>query len=101
LHQILETLKIKIFKNMVISNKPLRFIIATFVACLPLMSFANQPVDSTQAKVEASHELVAEGHAEGTHAEPTDVKSKKKVYNHHVLDSHDFSFTQDDATGEA
>jgi F-type H+-transporting ATPase subunit a len=49
---------------MVISNKPLRLIIATFVACLPLMSFANQPVDSVQAKVEASHELVAEGHAE-------------------------------------
>jgi F-type H+-transporting ATPase subunit a len=42
---------------MVISNKPLRLIIATFVACLPLMSFANQPVDSAQAKVEASHEL--------------------------------------------
>jgi F-type H+-transporting ATPase subunit a len=65
------------------------------------MSFANQPVDSVQAKVEASHELV-EGHAEGTHAEPTDVKSKIKAFiNHHVLDSHDFSFTQDDATGEA
>jgi F-type H+-transporting ATPase subunit a len=42
-----------------------------------MMSFANQPVDSA-AKVEASHELVAEGHAEGTHAEPTDVKSKIK-----------------------
>jgi F-type H+-transporting ATPase subunit a len=63
---------------MVISNKPLRLIIATFVACLPLMSFANQPVDSAQAKVEASHE--AEGHAEGTHAEPTDVKSKIKAF---------------------
>jgi F-type H+-transporting ATPase subunit a len=68
--------KLRYLINMVISNKPLRLIIATFVACLPLMSFANQPVDSVQAKVEATHEL-AEGHAEGTHAEP-DVKSKIK-----------------------
>jgi F-type H+-transporting ATPase subunit a len=54
--------KLRYLINMVISNKPLRLIIATFVACLPLMSFANQPVDSVH-KVEASHELVAEGHA--------------------------------------
>jgi F-type H+-transporting ATPase subunit a len=54
-----------------------------------------------QAKVEATSRAV-EGHAEGTHAEPTDVKSKIKAFiNHHVLDSHDFSFTQDDETGEA
>jgi F-type H+-transporting ATPase subunit a len=33
---------------MVISNRPLRFIIATLVACLPLMSFANPQVDSVQ-----------------------------------------------------
>jgi F-type H+-transporting ATPase subunit a len=38
--------KLRYLINMVISNKPLRLIIATFVACLPLMSFANQPVDS-------------------------------------------------------
>jgi F-type H+-transporting ATPase subunit a len=41
--------KLRYLINMVISNKPLRLIIATFVACLPLMSFANQPVDSVQA----------------------------------------------------
>ena len=94
--------KLRYLKDMVISNKPLRFIIATFVACLPLMSFANQEVDSTQVHVEASHEQVAEGHGEGTHAEPTDVKSKIKAFiGHHVLDSHDFSFTQDDETGES
>jgi F-type H+-transporting ATPase subunit a len=59
------------------------------------MSFANQPVDSVQAKVEASHELVAEGHAEGTHAEPTDVKSKIKAFiNHHVLDSRLFIYAR-------
>lgn len=83
---------------MVILKRPLRLIIATFLACLPLMSFANQEVDS----VEATHEVVAQGHHEGAHAEPTDVKSKIKAFvSHHVLDSHDFSFTQDDETGEA
>jgi F-type H+-transporting ATPase subunit a len=87
---------------MVILKRPLRLIIATFLACLPLMSFANQEVDSVQVQVEATHEVVAEGHHEGAHAEPTDVKSKIKAFvSHHVLDSHDFSLTQDDETGES
>ncbi len=85
---------------MVISNKPLRFIIATLVACLPLMSFANPEVESVETKTEITHEAVEQGQ-EGAHAEPTDVKSKIKAFiNHHVLDSHDFSITQDDVTGE-
>ncbi|MCW2118006.1 F0F1 ATP synthase subunit A [Flavobacterium sp. 7A] len=86
---------------MVILNRPLRLVVATFLACLPLASFANQEIDSVQVNVENSHAVVAEGHHEGTHAEPTDVKSKIKAFvGHHVLDSHDFSFTQDDITGE-
>ena len=87
---------------MVILKRPLRFIIATFLACLPLVSFANQEVDSAQVKVEVTHEVAAEGHHEGAHAEPTDLKSKIKAFiGHHVLDSHDFSLTQDDETGES
>jgi len=86
---------------MVISNKPLRFILATFVACLPIISFANSETDSTKVQTEVTHEAVAEGHHEEAHAEPTDVKSKIKGFiNHHVLDSHDFTFTQDDVTGK-
>ncbi|MEP7092532.1 MAG: F0F1 ATP synthase subunit A [Flavobacterium sp.] len=86
---------------MVISNKPLRFILATFVACLPIMSFGNPEADSTKVPTEVTHEAAAEGHHEGAHAEPTDVKSKIKAFiNHHVLDSHDFTFTQDDVTGK-
>ncbi|MCV9929723.1 F0F1 ATP synthase subunit A [Flavobacterium sp. LS1R49] len=86
---------------MVISNKPLRFIIATLVACLPLMSFANSEVDSTKAVTEVAHEATTEGHHEGAHTEPTDEKSKIKAFiKHHVLDSHDFTFTQDDVTGK-
>jgi F-type H+-transporting ATPase subunit a len=82
---------------MVISNKPLRFILVALVACLPVMSFANSEKDTAHSQTEAAHEAVAEGH----HAEPTDLKSKIKAFaNHHVLDSHDFTFTQDDETGK-
>lgn len=85
---------------MVISNKPLRFIIATFVACLPLMSFANPEVDSAAVKTEITHEAVEQGHKEA-HAEPTDVKSKIKAFiNHHLLDAHDFTFSANEETGE-
>jgi F-type H+-transporting ATPase subunit a len=85
---------------MVISNKPLRFIIATFVACLPLMSFANPEVDSAAVKTEITHEAVEQGQEEA-HAEPTDVKSKIKAFiNHHLLDAHDFTFSANEETGE-
>ena len=41
---------------MVISNKPLRFILATLVACLPLISFANPEQDTVKVKTEVAHE---------------------------------------------
>ncbi|MFE3872298.1 F0F1 ATP synthase subunit A [Flavobacterium sp. ZS1P70] len=81
---------------MVISNKPLRFIIATLVACLPLISFANPEQDTVKVKTEVAHEA-----SEGAHAEPTDVKSKIKAFiGHHVLDSHDFTFFSDEVEGK-
>ncbi|MFL9830029.1 F0F1 ATP synthase subunit A [Flavobacterium sp. ST-87] len=87
---------------MVILKRPLRLILVAFLACLPLISFANQEVDAEHGKEADTHEAVAESHHEGAHAEPTDVKSKIKAFiNHHVLDSHDFSLTQDDETGES
>ena len=78
---------------MVISNKPLRFILAAFVMCLPLLNFANPTVDSTHVATEAvSHEA---------HAEPTDIRSKIKGFiGHHVLDSHDFTLFSDEKTGQ-
>jgi F-type H+-transporting ATPase subunit a len=83
---------------MVISNKPLRFILAALVACLPLMGFSNTEKDSAHVQTEEAHGAVSEGHHE---AEPTDVKSKIKAFvSHHVLDSHDFTLTQDDETGK-
>ncbi|MGQ7945847.1 F0F1 ATP synthase subunit A [Flavobacterium sp. WC2509] len=84
---------------MVISNKALRFIIATYVICLPFTSFANTETASADVQNIEAHEGVESAHE--AHAEPTDVKSKVKAFvKHHVLDSHEFSFFQDDVTGE-
>lgn len=83
---------------MVISNKALSFIIATFVVCLPFSSFANPETDTTSTQTVVTHEVTNSAHE--AHAEPTDVKSKVKGFiKHHVLDSHEFSFFQDDETG--
>lgn len=85
---------------MVISNKPLRFLVAILVAFLPLLSTANPVVDSTKV------EVVAEGHEgavahEGAHAEPKDVKSEiKEFINHHLFDSHSFYLNANKETGE-
>jgi F-type H+-transporting ATPase subunit a len=81
---------------MVISNKPLRFILVALIASLPLISFANPEVDTVKVKTEVAHEV-----AEEAHAEPTDVKSKiKEFINHHLLDAHDFTLSVNEETGE-
>ena len=81
---------------MVISNKPLRFILATLVACLPLISFANPEPDANKEKIEVTTAAGKEAHAE-----PTDVKSKiKEFINHHLLDAHDFTVSANEETGE-
>jgi F-type H+-transporting ATPase subunit a len=77
---------------MVISHKPLRFIIAILVACLPLIGFANPEQEAAKVKTEVAGEA---------HSEPTDVKSKiKEFINHHLLDSHDFTLSANEETGE-
>ena len=81
---------------MVISNKPLRFILTTLVACLPLISFANPEPDANKEKIEVTTAAGKEAHAE-----PTDVKSKiKEFINHHLLDAHDFTVSANEETGE-
>lgn len=81
---------------MVISNKPLKFILVALVACLPLISFANPETDTVKVNKEVAHEGT-----EGAHAEPTDVKSEiKEFINHHLLDSHDFHLSANKETGE-
>jgi F-type H+-transporting ATPase subunit a len=81
---------------MVLSNKPLRFIVAILIACLPLFSFANTN-DSTQVNHE-SHEVAS------TETKKVDEKAEIKeqieeVKNHHVLDGHEFSLFSDKETG--
>jgi F-type H+-transporting ATPase subunit a len=74
---------------MVFSKKPLRFIIATLVAFLPLVSSANPTVDSTQVSAETTHVVEA---AHGENAEPKDVKTEiKEFIDHHLKDSYDFN----------
>jgi len=93
---------------MVISRKPLHFIIAALVAFLPLVGVANPTNDSIKVEAhaaESTHET-AQAHAEATHegdahAEPTDIKSQVKAFTkHHVLDSHDFTLFSDNKEGK-
>ena len=81
---------------MVLSNKPLRFIIAILIACLPLFSFAN-PNDSTQVNHE-SHE-VASNETKKVDEQAELKKQIEEVKAHHVLDGHDFSLFEDKETG--
>jgi F-type H+-transporting ATPase subunit a len=65
---------------MVISNRPLRFIIATLVACLPLMSFANPQVDSVQVHTEVAHETTEKARKERTlNLQMLNLKSKRSL----------------------
>ncbi|MBP6557842.1 MAG: ATP synthase F0 subunit A, partial [Flavobacterium sp.] len=74
---------------MVFSKKPLRFIIATLVAFLPLVSSANPTVDTTQVSAETTHVVEA---THGESAEPKDVKTEiKEFIDHHLKDSYDFN----------
>ena len=83
---------------MVISNKPLQFIIAILIACLPVFGFANSPTETTPAHTEKT----AVGHE--TSGESLDEKSeiKEKIDEkkaHHVLDAHEFSLFEDEEAG--
>jgi len=84
---------------MVIPNKPLRFILAAFVASLPIMGFANPETDSTHVQTEAVHEEKVISHnapEEGEHA-ALDPKAKVDAFiDHHLQDSHDFVFFSDE-----
>ena len=83
---------------MVIFNKPLKFIMAALVACLPFNNFANPTQDSIHAHAEA-HADIDTSKVESVsvhvdeHGAGLDVKTKNKQHIlHHVQDSHDFTF---------
>jgi F-type H+-transporting ATPase subunit a len=73
---------------MVISNKPLQFILAAFLACIPLASFGNTMVDSIYVKTEAANPV------HGSHKELNAHEEKEfnasDLINSHIGDSHDF-----------
>ena len=80
---------------MVISNKPLKFIIALLIAFLPVFGFSNTPSDNTKVPTETT------AVAKETEAKPADETSEVKaeileVIGHHVLDGHDFSLFEYD-----
>jgi F-type H+-transporting ATPase subunit a len=85
---------------MVISKKPLHFIVAALVAFLPLVTVANTESDSTAvAQNPAATETAAASH-EG---ESKDLKTEiKEFINHHLQDSYDFHLFsyEDDAKVE-
>ncbi len=84
---------------MVISNKPLQFIIAILIACLPIVGFANNPNENNPAHTETT--AVAKDAAPKAEEETSAIKEQiKEVIDHHVLDGHEFSLFADEATGE-
>ena len=80
---------------MVISNKPLRFILATLVACLPLMSFANPVSDTAKVKTEVAQEATKVAHVgvetKNISKEELGVEERAETIQHHLLDSHSFN----------
>ncbi len=85
---------------MVISKKPIHFIIALLVAFMPLMSNANPTNDSTAVEAHSVVNSEKTSH-EKSHTEPNDIKSQINAYkNHHVLDSHDMTFFSDNEEGK-
>jgi F-type H+-transporting ATPase subunit a len=85
---------------MVISRKPLHVIAAIAIAILPLFSFANVSNDSVKKEAHEVHAPTQEA-AHGETAEPQDKKAKVDAYiQHHLQDSHDFTFFSDEKEGK-
>ena len=73
---------------MVISKKPLHFIVAALVAFLPLVTVANPTIDSTAVEHTSVTTETKTEHHEG---ESKDLKTEiKEFINHHLQDSYDF-----------
>lgn len=85
---------------MVISRKPLHFIIAALVAFLPIVTVANPETDSTAVTQHAvADHATTDGHEEASKDLKTEIK---EFINHHLQDSYDFHLFsyEDDAKVE-
>lgn len=91
---------------MVISNKPLQFIIAILIACLPIFGFSNTPTEGKPVHTETTavaNEAASEVEHETAHSsnseEPKSIKEKiDEEKAHHVLDTHEFILFHDEST---
>jgi len=85
---------------MLISKKPIHFIVALLIGFIPLISHANPANDSTAVETHSVVKSEQASHGE-SHAEATDQKAKTKEFiNHHLLDSHSFTFNANEDTKE-
>lgn len=84
---------------MVISKKPLQFIVAALITLMPLSSSA---ISTNDTVVVASHNVVqSEKSGSETETKSTDKKTEiKEFINHHLLDSHSFNFNANEETKE-
>jgi F-type H+-transporting ATPase subunit a len=84
---------------MVFPGKLLKNTITALFAVLPLFAFANETVDTTNVSNTGRVHAEADPHiAEGA---PKDEKAKiKEFVDHHLKDSHDFTFFSNEETGE-
>ncbi|MEW5676579.1 F0F1 ATP synthase subunit A [Flavobacterium enshiense] len=91
---------------MVITKQPVRLLLAAFVGLLSVVAMANPTTDSTQVKVDTAHVAVEAAHAEAGHevkALTPEEEKKEKVtafIEHHLQDSHDFTFFSDEKEGK-
>ena len=80
---------------MVISNKPLQFIIAILIACLPIFGFSNTPTEGKPVQTETT--AVDQQAAPAAEGETSAIREQiQEVIAHHVLDGHDFSLFEYD-----
>jgi F-type H+-transporting ATPase subunit a len=84
---------------MVISNKPLKFIITILILCLPIIGFSNSETKSI-SKNNDSVAVSTEAQPEAS-TEKSELKSHiKEFIAHHLLDSHSFHLNANEETGE-
>ncbi|MFM9827091.1 F0F1 ATP synthase subunit A [Flavobacterium sp.] len=84
---------------MVISNKPLQYIIVILIACLPIFGLANATSENIPGHTETT--AVEQEVTPVAEEETSEIKKQiKEVIDHHVLDGHEFSLFEDAATGE-
>jgi len=87
---------------MVLPGRIVKNTLTALFAVVPFISFANSANDTVQAHVE--HAETTEVHAEAAHADEHAPASKKDAIDayiqHHLQDTHDFTFFSDEEQGK-